>query len=104
MKKRGGIARAMALDPEIIFCDEPSAGLDPNAAASLDRLINSLQENLGTTFVVVTHELASVFEIADRVLMIRDGRIAAQGTVEEIQANPDPWVQDFLNRVPSGTA
>ena len=104
MKKRGGLARAMALDPEVIFCDEPSAGLDPNAAASLDELIRALQRRLGTTFVVVTHELASVFAIADRIVMLREGRIAAQGTVAEIRAEPDPWVQDFLNRVAAPVA
>ncbi len=102
MKKRGGLARAMALDPEVIFCDEPSAGLDPNASASLDELIVSLKRRLGTTFVVVTHELASVFAIADRIVMLRKGRIAAEGTVDEIRADPDPWVQDFLHRVPAG--
>lgn len=104
MKKRGGLARAMVLDPELIFCDEPSAGLDPNAAASLDELILDLKRRLGTTFVVVTHELASVFQIADRVIMLRKGRIAADGTVAEIRAHPDPWVQDFLNRVPAPVA
>ncbi len=104
MKKRGGLARAMALDPEIIFCDEPSAGLDPNSAASLDELILSLKKRLGTTFVVVTHELPSMHKIADRIVMLRDGRVAARGTKDQIIADPDPWVQDFLNRVPAGVA
>ncbi len=101
MKKRAAIARAMALDPEILFLDEPSAGLDPITSASLDALIQSLARTLGITFVLVTHELASIFAIADRVLMLdaRTRRIAAIGPPAELRDRcDDPWVRAFFRR------
>lgn len=101
MVKRAAIARAMALDPEILFLDEPSAGLDPITAAGLDHLILSLRDALGMTFVVVTHELASIFAIADRVVMLdsRTRRVAAIGTPQELrQSARDEWVRRFFNR------
>ncbi|MBF0480525.1 MAG: ATP-binding cassette domain-containing protein [Desulfovibrionaceae bacterium] len=100
MQKRAAIARAMALDPRILFLDEPSAGLDPITSAGLDALILSLAKNMGITFVVVTHELPSINAIADRVIMLDKGRIAAQGAPAELREHSDnPWVRDFFNRV-----
>ena len=101
MKKRAAIARAMALDPEILFLDEPSAGLDPITSASLDALIQSLARTLGITFVMVTHELASIFAIADRVVMLdgRTRRIAAIGPPADLRDRcEDPWVRAFFRR------
>ncbi len=100
MKKRAGLARALAMDPEILFCDEPSAGLDPVVAAGLDNLIRKLQTAFKMTIVVVTHEMDSVFAIADRIAMMHDGKILVVGTKEEIKRSPDPIVQQFLNRQP----
>jgi phospholipid/cholesterol/gamma-HCH transport system ATP-binding protein len=100
MKKRAGVARAMAMDPEILLFDEPSAGLDPITAAGVDQLILKLKQAFHMTVVVVTHELPSAALIADRVAMMSRGRVVATGTLEEVHANPDPWVQQFLNRVP----
>ncbi len=98
MKKRAGLARAIAMDPEILFCDEPSAGLDPVVAMGIDKLIQKLNQAFKMTIVVVTHELASVFEIADRIAMLHNGAVEAIGTPEELRANPNPIVQQFLNR------
>ncbi|RMD92664.1 MAG: ABC transporter ATP-binding protein [Calditrichaeota bacterium] len=98
MKKRAGLARAIAMDPEILFCDEPSAGLDPIVAMGIDQLILKLQRAFKMTIVVVTHELASVFTIADRIAMLHEGQIIAMGTPEEIQKDQNPLVQQFLNR------
>ncbi len=100
MKKRAAVARAMAMDPEILFFDEPSAGLDPIIAAGLDDLIVKLKRAFRMTIVVVTHELASAFLIADRMVLIDKGHIVAYGTAEELRASPHPRVRQFLDRVP----
>lgn len=100
MKKRAAVARAMAMDPEILFFDEPSAGLDPIIAAGIDNLIVKLKKAFRMTIVVVTHELASAFLIADRMVLIDKGHIVALGTPEELRASPHPRVRQFLDRVP----
>lgn len=103
MKKRAALARAIALDPAIVFFDEPSAGLDPVTSVELDELIVQISRSLGTTIVAVSHELSSIFTIADRVIML-DGpekRIIATGTPQELRDNhPDPRVHAFFNRQP----
>jgi phospholipid/cholesterol/gamma-HCH transport system ATP-binding protein len=98
MRKRAGIARAIARDPDYLFLDEPSAGLDPITAAGMDHLITTIRDQFGTTIVVITHELASLHLIADRLVMLADGRVLAEGSFAEISKNPDPLIQDFFNR------
>lgn len=100
MKKRAGIARAMALDPEFLFFDEPSAGLDPVTAAGLDKLILKLRNVFRMTIVAVTHELASVFAIADYVIMLDLGEMIFSGTLDELRASENPRVRMFLERRP----
>jgi phospholipid/cholesterol/gamma-HCH transport system ATP-binding protein len=100
MRKRAAVARALAMDPELLFFDEPSAGLDPIIAAGLDQLILSLKRAYSITMVVVTHELASAFLIADRMVLIDRGHIVAMGSVKELQANTHPRVRQFLERQP----
>lgn len=100
MRKRAGLARALALDPEILLFDEPSAGLDPITAAGIDELILKLKETFPMTIVVVTHEMTSAFLIADRVAMLSGGKIIALGTPGEIQQSKHPRVQQFLQRIP----
>ena len=99
MKKRAAVARAMAMDPEILFFDEPSAGLDPIIAAGIDNLILKLKKAFRISIVVVTHELASAFLIADRVLLLDKGDIVALGTREELRESTHPRVRQFLNRI-----
>ena len=103
MKKRAGLARALSLDPKILFYDEPSAGLDPVSAVELDDLLLTLNESLGVTIVLVTHELASIFKIGKRCVMLDKAAqgIIAQGDPRELRdKSTDPTVRRFFNREP----
>jgi phospholipid/cholesterol/gamma-HCH transport system ATP-binding protein len=104
MKKRAALARAMALDPEMLFFDEPSAGLDPITAAGLDELILKLKNVFKMTIIVVTHELASVFTIADYVIMLDFGEVIFSGTLEQLKASDHPRIKMFLERRPEKEA
>jgi phospholipid/cholesterol/gamma-HCH transport system ATP-binding protein len=92
MRKRAGLARALALDPELLFLDEPTSGLDPIGAAAFDALVRTLKEALGLTVFLVTHDLDSLYAICDRVAVIADGRVVAVGTVADVERSEHPWV------------
>ena len=102
MQKRVGIARAIALDPDIVFYDEPTSGLDPVMAAVIDKLILDLSRKLSITSVVITHDMQSVFKISDRVAMLHKGEIIALGSPQDIRNNNDSTVQQFINGHPEG--
>lgn len=104
MKKRAAVARALALDPEILVFDEPSAGLDPIVAAELDELILLLKQAFQPTVIVVTHELPSAFRIADRIAMLYKGTFLQVGTKDEISRSENPRIRQFLDRVPENIA
>jgi len=97
MRKRAGLARALALDPPLLFLDEPTAGLDPIGAAAFDRLIRTLQEALGLTVFLITHDLDTLYAICDRVAVLADRRILAVAPVRELERLDHPWVQDYFN-------
>jgi len=97
MTKRAGLARALALDPELLFLDEPTSGLDPIAAAGFDELIRSLQKRLDLTVFLITHDLDTLHEICDRVAVLADKRVIAVGTIPELLALDHPWIQEYFN-------
>ncbi len=97
MKKRAGIARALALDPELLFLDEPTAGLDPIGAAAFDNLTRELQQTLGLTVFLITHDLDTLHAICDRVAVLADQRVIAVGTIPELLAMDHPWIQEYFN-------
>ncbi len=98
MLKRAAIARAMVMDPPLLFCDEPGAGLDPITLASLDQLILNLKEQLGISVILVTHEVASILRIADRIVFLENGRVTFEGPVEEALTSGNAALKDFLKR------
>jgi phospholipid/cholesterol/gamma-HCH transport system ATP-binding protein len=97
MRKRAGLARALALDPELLFLDEPTAGLDPIGAAGFDELIEALQKRLELTVFLITHDLDTLWAICDRVAVLADQRVVAIGTIEELLALDHPWIQEYFN-------
>jgi phospholipid/cholesterol/gamma-HCH transport system ATP-binding protein len=103
MKKRAGIARALALDPELLFLDEPTAGLDPIGAAAFDELIKQLRDALGLTVFLITHDLDTLYAICDRVAVLADRQVVAIGTIPELLALDHEWIQEYF-RGPRGRA
>jgi len=97
MKKRAGLARALSLDPELLFLDEPTAGLDPIGAAAFDSLTRELKETLGLTVFLITHDLDTLYEICDRVAVLAERRVIAVGTIPELLATDHPWIQEYFN-------
>lgn len=97
MRKRAALARALAMDPEIVFLDEPTAGLDPIGAAAYDELIGRLQENLGLTVFMVTHDLDSLYAICDRIAVLAEKRVLVIGTLEEMLMQDHPWIHDYFH-------
>lgn len=97
MKKRAGLARALALDPELLFLDEPTAGLDPIGAAAFDHLIRELKKALGLTVFLITHDLDTLYEICDRVAVLADKKVVAVGTIPELLETGHPWIEEYFN-------
>lgn len=97
MKKRAGLARALALDPELLFLDEPTAGLDPIGAAAFDRQTRDLKETLGLTVFLITHDLDTLYEICDRVAVLADKRVIAVGSIPELVETGHPWIEEYFN-------
>jgi phospholipid/cholesterol/gamma-HCH transport system ATP-binding protein len=96
MRKRAGLARALALDPDVLFLDEPTAGLDPIGAAAFDDLVRTLQKSLGLTVVMITHDLDSLVGICDRIAVLVDRRVVV-GTLDDHLGNPHPWIRDYFH-------
>lgn len=97
MKKRAGLARALALDPDLLFLDEPTAGLDPIGAAAFDEQTRKLQQTLGLTVFLITHDLDTLYSICDRVAVLADGKVTAVGTIDELLATDHAWIQEYFN-------
>jgi phospholipid/cholesterol/gamma-HCH transport system ATP-binding protein len=97
MRKRAGLARALAIDPDLLFLDEPTAGLDPIGAASFDEQTRQLQQVLGLTIFLITHDLDTLYSICDRVAVLADGKVIAVGTIDELLALDHPWIQEYFN-------
>lgn len=97
MRKRAGLARALALDPELLFLDEPTAGLDPVGASKFDRLTKELKETLGLTVFLITHDLDTLYAVCDRVAVLADKQVIAVGTIPELLATDHPWIQEYFN-------
>jgi phospholipid/cholesterol/gamma-HCH transport system ATP-binding protein len=97
MRKRAGLARALALDPELLFLDEPTAGLDPIGAAAFDELLRTLQRSLGLSVFLITHDLDTLYAICDRVAVLGDGRVLTTGTLAEVERFEHPWVHDYFH-------
>ncbi|MGV3556108.1 MAG: ABC transporter ATP-binding protein [Croceibacterium sp.] len=97
MRKRAGLARALALDPELLFLDEPTAGLDPIGAAKFDELTRELTDTLGLTVFLITHDLDTLYAICDRVAVLADGKVIAIGTIPELLEQDHPWIQEYFN-------
>jgi phospholipid/cholesterol/gamma-HCH transport system ATP-binding protein len=102
MARRVALARAIALDPELVMYDEPFAGLDPISLGTAARLIRQLNDAMGLTSIVVSHDLDETFHIADQVIVLANGKIAAQGTPDEVRNSTDPLVHQFVNALPEG--
>jgi len=96
MRKRAGLARALALDPELLFLDEPTAGLDPIGAAAFDELIKNLSESLDLTVFMITHDLDTLYEITDRVAVIADKQVVATAPVGELEQSEHPWIREYF--------
>ena len=97
MRKRAALARSIALDPRLLFLDEPTAGLDPISAGNFDTLLRGLADALNLTVFLVTHDLDSLGAVCDRVAVLNRGKVLAVGTLAEVRANPDPWIQDYFS-------
>ena len=97
MKKRAGLARALALDPDLLFLDEPTAGLDPIGAAAFDEQTRQLQQTLGLTVFLITHDLDTLYSICDRVAVLADRKVIAVGSIKELLATDHPWIQEYFN-------
>ncbi len=97
MKKRAGLARALSLDPELLFLDEPTAGLDPIGAAKFDELLRELTDTLGLTVFLITHDLDTLYAICDRVAVLADKKVIATGTIPELLESDHPWIQEYFN-------
>ena len=97
MRKRAGLARALALDPEVVFLDEPTAGLDPIGASAFDELIKNLQATLGLTVFMVTHDLDSLYAICDRIAVLAEKKVLVTGTIEEMMKETHPWIREYFH-------
>jgi phospholipid/cholesterol/gamma-HCH transport system ATP-binding protein len=97
MRKRAALARALALDPELLFLDEPTSGLDPISARAFDRMIRLLSDSLGITVFLVTHDLDTLLAMVDRIIVLSQGKVLGQGTVEDLRRIKDPWLQDYFS-------